>query len=347
MTTSEQEILIVGAGLAGLALARELKRAGRRVTVLDKARGVSGRSSTRRLELGMEQTGEARLDHGARFFTARAEQTKALVQEGLEAGWLAEWTRSIPKWEAGTVTQEGGGHPRYVPPAGMNTLGRELARDLNVRTEAQVTGLTRADGLWRAECHDGRTFTAETVVLNIPAPQIVPLLAGTGVDVSPFQAVQIAPCWSVGAVLNADIQGADWPALRVQEHPALEWIAREHTKRPPAHPPAVMLHARADWTQAHVQDSKEDVQAALLDMAREIVGGLDVAQSFAHRWLYATPTARFPDAHGWLPELKLGWCGDWCTPDGSGPRVEAALMSGWGLAERIGEAGPVRWGPAT
>lgn len=331
---------MVGAGLAGLALARELMRAGKRVTVLDKARGVSGRSSTRRLAAQEESAAEAerpeaKLDHGARFFTARHPLTNTLVQEGLEAGWLAEWTRSIPKWEGGEVTREEGGHPRYVPPAGMNTLGRELARDLNVQTETQVGSLKHVDGLWTAVCQDGRSFTAETVILNIPAPQIVPLLSETGVDVSPFQAVQLDPCWAVGALLNTDIDGADWPALRVQNHPALEWIAREQTKRPPGHPPALMLHARADWTKAHLHDSKAEVEKALLDAAREVAGPLDIAGSFAHRWLYATPTARFPDAYGWLPEAALGWCGDWCTPDPHGPRVEAALLSGWGLAAEL------------
>jgi renalase len=330
MTTQRQDLLIIGAGLAGLALARELTRAGRQVTVLDKSRGVSGRSSTKRLE-------EARLDHGARFFTARAEQTKRFVQEGLDAGWLAEWTRGIPKWQAGQTTQESGGHPRYVPPAGMSTLGRELARGLNVHTEAQVTRLTRTDHGWQAECQDGRTFGAGTVVLNMPAPQIVPLLDGTDIDLSPFQEVRLDPCWAVGAVLNADIAGADWPALRVQDHPALEWIAREHTKRETDSPPALMLHARADWTSAHLQGEKAEVAATLLDMAREIAGPLDVAGSFAHRWLYATPTERYPEAFGWRPDLGLGWCGDWCTPDGHGPRVEAALLSGWGLAEQLGK----------
>jgi renalase len=334
MSTGEGDILVIGAGLAGLAAARELARAGRHVTVLDKARGVSGRSSTRRLA-AVEGQPEAKLDHGARFFTARHSLTKSFVQEGLEAGWLAEWTRSIPKWEGGEVTREDGGHPRYVAPAGMNTLGRELARELNVQTETQVTGLTQVNGVWQAECQDGRIFTARTVVLNLPAPQIVPLLGKADIDVSPFQAVQIDPCWAVGAVLNTDIHGADWPALRVQGHPALEWIAREQTKRPAGHPPALMLHARADWTRAHLNDSKAEVETALLDAAREVVGPLNIAQSFAHRWLYATPATRFPQAYGWLPEATLGWCGDWCTPDEYGPRVEAALLSGWGLAAAV------------
>jgi renalase len=334
MTTGAgQDILVIGAGLAGLALARDLTRAGRQITVLDKSRGVSGRSSTRR-------TDGAKLDHGARFFTARSEQGRAFVQEGLEAGWLAEWTRSVPTITAGSIgrpqiSRENGGHPRYVPPAGMNTLGHELARGVNVHTETQVTRLEQTGTGWRAECQDGRFFEATTVVLNMPAPQIVPLLVGTEVDVAPLQAVRFDPCWSVGAVLRRDVTGADWPALRVQEHESLDWIAREHSKRPPGSAPSLMLHARADWSTAHLHDDKQEVQEVLLNAAQELIGELDVEQSFAHRWLYATPTTRYPEAFGWRPERQIGWCGDWCTPDGSGPRVEAALLSGWGLAERL------------
>ena len=329
--------LIVGAGLAGLALARELTRSGGHVTVLDKARGVSGRSSTRRIERDADP---ARLDHGARFFTARTPRTLELVQQGLDAGWLAEWTRRVPSWKAGQIGDEQGGHPRYVPPAGMNVLGRELAQGLSVVQEAQVTRLEQLPGGWRATCADGRSFSAQRLVLNLPAPQILPLLEGTQTDTAPLQAVQFDPCWAVGALLARDLEGADWPALRVQEHPALEWLAREHTKRRPGHPPALMLHARADWTRAHLQDDRDSVTELLLSAAREVVGPFDVAQigvaqSFAHRWLYATPTRRFPDPYGWLPEVGLGWCGDWCTPDPHGPRVEAALLSGWQLADAL------------
>ncbi|GGR18782.1 NAD(P)/FAD-dependent oxidoreductase [Deinococcus ruber] len=326
--------LIVGAGLAGLALARELTRAGERVTVLDKSNGVSGRSSTRRIDT--QTAGQpARLDHGARFFTARHPRTLTLVQEGLEAGWLAEWTRRIPSWSAGQISDEPDGHPRYVPPAGMSVLGKELARQVVVETAAQVTRLQQREGGWLAECQDGRQFTADRVVLNLPAPQILPLLEGTDIHTAPLRDVAFVPCWAVGALLTHDLDAASWPALRVQEHPALEWVAREHTKRPPGHPPALTLHASAEWSKTHLQDERDAVLEALLAAAREVVGPFEVSGAFAHRWLYATPTQRFPGAYSWLPEAGLGWCGDWCTPDPHGPRVEAALLSGWQLSDAL------------
>lgn len=361
MTRADGGTLIIGAGLAGLALGCELARGGERVTVLDKGRGVSGRSSTRRLDPSGPAGREARLDHGARFFTARQERTLAWVSAGLEAGWLAEWTRSIPQWRAGTVIQEGDGHPRYVPPAGMNTLGRVLAAELEelggeVRTAVRVTGLRREEG-WLALAEDGpgagdpteggTEVRASRLVLNLPAPQALPLLSGTDIDPAPLAAVEFDPCWAVGALLDHDLSGAQgtaqgakqWPALRLDGHPSLDWICREHTKRGPGHPPALMLHARADWSRAHLSDPPESVQEALLEDARGVVGNFAARQPFALRWLYATPTVRFPESCGWLPEAGLGWCGDWCTPDPHGPRVEAALLSGWELAGRMGGSG--------
>lgn len=62
------EVLIVGAGLAGLAAGRDLARAGLKVQVLDKLRGVSGRAATRWLELDGKNV---RVDQGTKYFTAK------------------------------------------------------------------------------------------------------------------------------------------------------------------------------------------------------------------------------------------------------------------------------------
>ncbi|MGB1311923.1 MAG: FAD-dependent oxidoreductase, partial [Leucothrix sp.] len=78
------EILIIGAGMAGLSAAVDLTTAGKDVLVIDKGRGLGGRLSNRRLD-------GAIAEHGAQFVTARSSRFKALINEWLEAGIVTEW----------------------------------------------------------------------------------------------------------------------------------------------------------------------------------------------------------------------------------------------------------------
>ena len=73
------DVLIIGAGLAGLSAANKLKHAGHNVLIIDKGRGIGGRLAGRRI-------GDASFDHGAQFFTAREASFKATVEGWIEAG---------------------------------------------------------------------------------------------------------------------------------------------------------------------------------------------------------------------------------------------------------------------
>lgn len=76
MVTSQKntDVLVIGAGMAGLTAAMALRRAGRSVHVLDKGRGVGGRMASRRI-------GDATFDHGAQFITARDPRFVAAIGE--------------------------------------------------------------------------------------------------------------------------------------------------------------------------------------------------------------------------------------------------------------------------
>jgi hypothetical protein len=75
-------VAIIGAGLAGLTLARFLTGTGFPVKVFDKGRGPAGRMSTRR------QAGGS-FDHGAQYFTARDPGFQRMVATWVEQGLAA------------------------------------------------------------------------------------------------------------------------------------------------------------------------------------------------------------------------------------------------------------------
>ncbi len=132
-------VLIIGAGIAGLAAAGRLTEAGRRVLIVDKGRSVGGRLATRRF-------GGALLDHGAQFFTTRSEAFTEAVAEWVDAGVVSEWCRGFGHDD---------GFPRYRAEGGMNRLAKHLAGRLEpsraeIVTRVRVQALHQLDEGWVA-----------------------------------------------------------------------------------------------------------------------------------------------------------------------------------------------------
>ncbi len=326
------DVLVIGAGLAGLAFAGDAARAGLRVRVVDKARGPGGRASTKRFE-----GGAGRADHGAQYFTARGERLRALAEAWTAEGGLRAWSHGFPVWDAGSVQPRPAGHPRYAPTDGMNALPKRLADGLNVTTGTRIARLERdaATGIWTATADDGRTFAARRVVLNMPPAQIIPLVAADSfVDTAPLARVTFWPTWAVIFPLETDLAGADWPALEVR-HPVLAWLSRDHTKRanPLDAPPVLVAHPQGHWSVEHLEDDPADVVRQVRAAVEEVAGQPLVLRGEAvpFRWRYSQPIDPYPAKHFFDPDLGLGWCGDWC----GGPKVEGALTSGWSLAEAM------------
>ncbi|MCZ2097620.1 MAG: FAD-dependent oxidoreductase [Anaerolineae bacterium] len=114
------DVLVVGAGLAGLMAARTLVEQGARVIVVDKGRSVGGRLATRRIDGGVA-------DHGAQFFTVRDPAFGAFVERWITEGLVFEWSRG---WSDGSLSVTRDGHPRYAVRGGMNALAKHLAKGL-------------------------------------------------------------------------------------------------------------------------------------------------------------------------------------------------------------------------
>ena len=118
------DCVIVGAGISGLITARRLAEAGVSAMVFDKD-GQLVTPRTRRI-------GEARLDHGAQFMTARSESF---------ATQLEDWQRGLADiWCHGFESDDG--HPRWIGMNGMNSLAKDLAEGIDVRTDHRVFSTT-------------------------------------------------------------------------------------------------------------------------------------------------------------------------------------------------------------
>lgn len=318
--TMPHDVLVIGAGLAGATAARSFANAGLRVLVLDKGRGPGGRLSTRRTDYGG-------FDHGAAVLQAVGADFRAWLDALVERGVAARWAED-----------------QWVGVPGMNAVVAHLLDGLAPRWSTAVTALRFLDARWQALDASGTVLgTAPRLVMALPAPQARALLASLGADgatdadLAPdlgglsaaLASARYAPCWAAMAVTATPACEAFDPMRTRPDDAVLERVMPEFRKpgRSPGH---WVLHARADWSERHLEHTADDVAARLREAFIAALGLADgdVWSLTAHRWRYALPTVGVE--HEGLPQHGLLLAGDvigWRAEAGV-PPAEQAWRSG-------------------
>ena len=340
--SSSPDVLIIGAGIAGLSAAAELVASGRRVVVLEKSRGVGGRMATRRV-------GEAVCDHGAQFFTVRGPAFGGMVAAAHEAGAVATWCEGFSKAASidAVATPATDGHARWRGMSGMTDLPKRLAAQLPpdrcvVRTAVKVSAIGVDGSHVRISLDPGpeagepTMLHAAAAIVTLPVPQSLDLFAAGGLlaaeeGIAPeihqqLDSVTYDPSFALMLVLNraslvpppGGIQFADGP---------ISWLADNHQKGISA-VPAITVHASGAFSRQHFDDPPEQVAVALIDLVRPWIDGdpatAIVGQSL-HRWKFAMPTTIIPaPLVAAVTSPPIVCCGDAF----GGPKVEGAASSG-------------------
>lgn len=316
-------VIVVGAGIAGLACARALHDHGLNVTVLEKGRGVGGRTSTRR-----EQ--QWRFDHGAPHFTTHDPRLAPFVSSWLHDGVV------LPLGDALTGRD------------GMNGVAKHLASPLTVKAGVQVTSLHRREDGWHVLDQHGTAHTADVVLFTTPAPQAVSLLGGIASgDVTidavrdALSTVRMSACWSTMVVF------AGPPPVRVTEalaggvnlesgDPRIARAWRECAKpgRPTAE--AWVVHSGAEWSAANLEREATDIAREIAPLLQAQLCIADATlHAQAHRWRYARVENGIDAPCLWQREAGIGAAGDFGYAPTAASDVERAWLSGVALAGRV------------
>ncbi|MFM9025191.1 MAG: NAD(P)/FAD-dependent oxidoreductase [Planctomycetaceae bacterium] len=335
------EVVVVGAGIAGLCAAGELVRAGRRVLVVEKSRGIGGRMATRRI-------GGAICDHGAQFFTVRGRAFGGIVADAHAAGAVETWCTGFGRSGSlgGDVEAAADGHARWRGARGMTDLPKWLLERLAadghgepclVTTNAQVTSIaTRADRVVVAIESDGRSATIEAAaaVVTAPVPQALDLFAAGAATIDPEARALLAgvaydPCFALMLVLDRPSRVPAPGAVQfvTEGGGPLAWLA-DNMQKGISPVPALTVHASGGFSRAHFDTPPDEVAAMLVEAVRPWLDGdpaTTIVERKLHRWKFALPTTILDSplvAASLSPPLVC--CGDAFA----GPRVEGAASSG-------------------
>lgn len=300
------EVVIVGAGLSGVACARELRAAGVDVRLLDRGHVPGGRMASRTLW-------ERRVDLGASYFTVSDDGFAAVVDDWAGRGLAHEWTDTFTV--LGHEERDSTSGPvRWGARHGLRSLVEDLAAGLSVERR-QVGSVDDVD--------------ADVVVLAMPDPQARRLVGDHPVAASLDR--EWEPVIAVAARWTArrwDLDGAF-----VNGDPDLGWIADDGRRRGDG-APVLVAHTTPDLAARHLGDPAGAAPAAVRALRRLLDLG-EPDDVHVHRWTFARPVGERTEPFALADGGRLvGVCGDgW----GATPKVETAWLSGVRLGRALAQ----------
>jgi renalase len=316
-------VIVVGAGMAGLACARELLDAGVPVRVVERGRVVGGRLASQKYDGRYADIGAAYLTADDHAFQGRLDSWRVA---GLAEPWTdtllvfdrAEPTRSGKhKWNYTGTPRPATGPMRWAAPGGLRSLAEDLAGELDVTLEHEVTSLADV------------SRNAEAVVLAMPGPQARRLIAMDAARAQHWSPVLTA------VLTYPERVWADFRGAFVNDHPVLATLCDDGDRRGDR-APVLVAHS----TGAFATPRLGDPASAADEMATAVADLLRINEKprvHVHRWTFAQPD---PADGRFAREGDVYLCGDAFGK----PRVQTAWLSGRAVAhailERPGLAGP-------
>ena len=290
-------VIVVGAGIAGLACARELVDAGVPARVLERGRVVGGRLA------GVRVDGRY-ADVGAAYITADDPAFHGRLQSWRIDGLAHPWTDTLLAYDGVGPPRPTTGPMRWAAPGGLRSLAEDLARELDVTLNHEVTELPGA----------------AAVVLAMPGPQALRIATVEAARKQEWSPV-------LAAVLTyPERSWRDFHAAFVNDHPVLAMVCDDGDRRGDR-APVLVAYSTAGFARPRLADPP--AAAGELERAvRELLDLPEKAHARVHRWTYAQPE---PADGPFAREGNVYVAGDAFGR----PRVQTAWLSGRAAARAI------------
>jgi renalase len=323
------DVVVIGAGMAGLTCAKELSQTGLNVKVIEKSAGVGGRLATRRLQ-------GTWADHGAQYVSVHGEEFGRFIANLQQQGIVREWTRSITQLspEGEQSSDSSRMYPRYTCPLGMTAIAKYLATDREILLSTRVVEVNIQAQAWQLTLDSGEEILTSAIVSTIPAPQFLALFQSVLSDrsdlIKAVQSVKFHPNITIMAgYAISQIVPQEWRAFRCVDDFILSWISFDSTKHPEQiTQPVFVFQSTSQFARQSLEETDlEKVGKPILQKAGEYLGAWLSNPEWwqLQRWRYALVeealgldclTTKFP--------LPLVCAGDWCA----GKNLEGAYSSG-------------------
>ena len=338
MQTRKVDIVVIGAGIAGLSFARTMKQHGREVVILERSRAVGGRCATwRHADMSM--------DYGVPFLHARSPLFWHTVDQLLGPNVLPGWPQRVQGNGPTCQPRALDAGVRHVAlRGGLNTLAKKLAEGIEILRESEVTSIKTIYGSVQIS---GANFSLSTQTLVLAAANAESLRLLQDSDFGPSTAGAMAlfglaptlPTLSLLACYATPPAQPDWHLLLPETSASIQLISNESSKNAFGQKLALCIQAQPAWSRQRLNLTTEEWTHDLLREAALLLGGWAMKPDWQrpHRWVEArldsASRLRGPLLQN-IAGCKLGIIGEYFNPAGG---LEGAFLSGHQMADLLKE----------
>lgn len=321
-----QNIAVIGTGLAGSVLTRRMLDCGYNVTVIDKSRGTGGRHAGSRI-------GHNSADLGAPYFDTISPSFRTWLSAQPE---LVSWQPLITDFDGNTSENQ----TFYTAIPRQSALTRSLIAGATFLSSTRVTAISpETQGVTVRDAAGNPIGRFDKVIVATPAPQAAPLLKANASFAGKAASVQTLTAWMLIVTLKQP-SGLKADVLK-GPHPILARTVKDSAK--PARTTNKCaeiwsVEASPDWSALYKDSDPTTVSKALLKAFQALTNvPLDVEETRIHRWLYARHRSNISSTHLWSHTTGIGVCGDWLSGSDTmtGTNSESAWRSANALADQI------------
>ena len=333
-------VAIIGAGIAGLTTAVELRARGVQADIYEKSKDSGGRLATKRLKWGQ-------IDTGAQYFTARDERFRKKVAAWEAQGIVSRWEFTPRVLENGHLRASPDNILRYVGTPSMNSIAHALAEGFSIYFNTHICQLKQVSDRWTLLTTEGERHGGyDWVIASCPAEQTIPLLAEKTTLVEHIPSEIHGPCWALALAtsgkISASIQG-------IFGDETVSWVSRlsahSDQQKFAGYDDLWMLHFSPQWSGTNGKETPVDVTATGLEWLQNTLGtSLTLVNAYQHYWRYASiiprqqivPRQQIITGQQRISVLKdkkqrIAVTGAWCC----GGRVEGAYLSALNLVDEM------------
>jgi renalase len=338
MKTRKVDIVVIGAGIAGLSFARAIQQQGREVLILERSRAIGGRCATwRHADIAM--------DYGVPFLHARSPLFWQTVDQLLEAEVLSGWPQRV----------QGNGptcQPRALDPGvrhaalrgGLNTLAKKLAEGIEILRESEVTNIKTLQG--SVELSGANfLFSTQTLVLAAANGESLRLLKDSDFGPSTTGAMALfglaptLPTLSLLVCYDTPPAQPAWNLLLPETSASIQLISNESSKNAAGQKLALCIQAQPAWSRQRLNLPTEEWTRDILREVALLLGDWVMKPDWQrpHRWLESRLDSASRLRRPLLQNIagcKLGIVGEYFNPAGG---LEGAFLSGCHLADLLKE----------